>query len=67
MKNNIHPEIKDTSFICNCGKTMKMKTIIGGNVKIEICSNCHPFYAGTQKIVDTEGRIEKFNKRYQKK
>ena len=67
MKPEIHPELKDTKFICNCGNIINTQSIKGGKVQLEICSACHPFYAGNQKVVDTEGRIEKFNRRYQKK
>ena len=66
MKSNIHPKFKATKYTCSCGNTIETSSTTGGEVKIEICSACHPFYVGNQKIVDTEGRIEKFKRRYQK-
>lgn len=65
MKKDIHPEYKKVSISCVCGseiETGSTKDVI----KVEICGNCHPYYTGTQKIIDTEGRIERFNKRYVK-
>ena len=67
MKPNIHPEFKTTKYNCSCGNIIETHSVMGGEIKIEICSACHPFYVGNQKIVDTEGRIEKFKRRYQKK
>ena len=67
MKSDIHPKFKATKYICSCGNTVEINSVMGGEIKIEICSACHPFYVGNQKIVDTEGRIEQFNRRYQKK
>ena len=64
MKKNIHPEFKETEYICSCGNSFKTHSVMGGNVKLEICSACHPFFVGSTKMVDTEGRIEKFNRRY---
>ncbi|MCS7215267.1 MAG: 50S ribosomal protein L31 [Thermodesulfovibrio sp.] len=66
MKEKIHPEYKEAKVICACGETFitrSTKPII----KVDICSKCHPFYTGKQKIVDTEGRVEKFMKKYSKK
>lgn len=61
MKKNIHPEYAETKFICSCGALhVAGSTIKGGEFKVEICSNCHPFYTGQQKLVDTAGRVEKF-------
>lgn len=65
MKKGIHPKYFDTTATCNCGNTME----IGGTVsdlKMDICSNCHPFYTGTHKVVDTEGRLERFKNKYAK-
>jgi large subunit ribosomal protein L31 len=66
MKKKIHPDFKETQYVCSCGNSFKIHSTMGGTVKLEICSACHPFYAGNQKMVDTEGRIEKFNRRYKK-
>jgi len=66
MKPGIHPEYHETLIRCACGNEVK----IGSTVKdlhLEICSNCHPFYTGKQKLLDTAGRIEKFNRKYGKK
>jgi len=51
---------------CACGNTFKTRSTIG-NIKVDICAGCHPFFTGTQKIVDTEGRVERFKKKYAKK
>jgi len=65
MKNKIHPDYHPAEFQCACGaKFMCSTTKAGDVVKIDICSKCHPFYTGKQKIVDTAGRVDKFNKRY---
>ena len=66
MKEGIHPNYIDTNVSCACGNIIETGSVIEG-MKVEICSACHPFFTGTQKIVDTEGRIERFNKRYAKK
>jgi len=66
MKKDIHPKTREVKFICACGAEFKNDTTKGGdgNVSIEICSTCHPFFTGKQKIVDAAGRVDKFNKRY---
>lgn len=67
MKTNIHPEYVDTKFICSCGAQFQAgSTIKGEQFKMEICSNCHPFYTGQQKLVDTAGRVEKFRAKLEK-
>jgi large subunit ribosomal protein L31 len=66
MKEGIHPEYFETEITCACGN----KVSIGSTVKdlhLEICSACHPFFTGKQKLLDTAGRIEKFNRKYSKK
>ena len=65
MKQNIHPEYKKTEIRCVCGNTFGAGSVRDGII-VEICSACHPFYTGSQKILDTEGRIERFKKRYEK-
>lgn len=65
MKTDIHPEYVDTKITCLCGAVVETKSTAGPEIHTEICSNCHPFYTGTQKIVDTAGRVERFKKRYQ--
>ncbi len=63
MKKNIHPEYKKATITCVCGNVIETRST-KGDTKIEICSQCHPFYTGKQKIMDTAGRIEKFNRKY---
>ncbi len=66
MKEGIHPEYKETTITCVCGSVIKTRSTKKA-IKIEICSNCHPFITGKQKIVDTAGRVERFKKRYEPK
>jgi len=63
MKPNIHPKYTDTVIKCACGNEIKTKST-AKDLRVEICSNCHPFYTGRQNIVDTAGRVEKFKKKY---
>ena len=63
MKKGIHPEYMECTVTCACGNNYKTKATVPA-LDIEICSACHPFYTGKQKYVDTEGRIEKFKKKY---
>lgn len=66
MKQGIHPDYKKIQIRCVCGNTFETGSI-KDDITVEICSACHPFYTGSQKILDSEGRIEKFKKRYAKK
>ena len=67
MKKDIHPNYHDVTVSCACGETFTCGTTKKTDVlKVEICSKCHPFFTGRQKMVDTGGRIDKFNKRYAK-
>ncbi|MDR2542577.1 MAG: 50S ribosomal protein L31 [Treponema sp.] len=63
MKAKIHPKYEMTSISCACGNTIETRSTVK-NIKIEICSSCHPFFTGKQKLVDTAGRIERFRKKY---
>jgi large subunit ribosomal protein L31 len=63
MKDKIHPKYAEATVTCACGNTFKTRTTVG-DVKVEICSACHPFFTGKQKLVDTAGRVEKFLKKY---
>ena len=63
MKKGVHPEYLDCVVSCACGNTFTTRSTVA-QLKIEICGNCHPFYTGKQKFVDTAGRVEKFQKRY---
>lgn len=67
MKKNIHPDYGNTKFTCSCGAEFEAgSTIKGGEFKVEICSKCHPFYTGQQKLVDTAGRVEKFREKMER-
>jgi len=63
LKKGIHPEYVDTTVTCGCGETFKTRST-RKTIHVEICSKCHPFYTGKQKLIDTAGRVEKFQKRY---
>mgnify|MGYP001772633340 FL=1 len=63
MKQGIHPNYELKEIRCSCGNVIKTKTT-AKSLSVEICSACHPFFTGTQKLVDTTGRVERFNKRY---
>lgn len=63
MKENLHPRYYRCEVVCSCGATFVTRST-RPNLKLEICSECHPFFTGKQKIVDSAGRVEKFNKRY---
>jgi large subunit ribosomal protein L31 len=64
MKAGIHPDYKTMMVTCTCGNTFETRSTIGQDLQVEVCSNCHPFYTGKQKIVDTGGRVDKFRKKY---
>ena len=63
MKDNLHPKYFDTTITCICGNVIHTRST-KQNIRVEICSNCHPFFTGKQKLVDSAGRVEKFQKRY---
>ncbi len=62
MKNGIHPEFKECTITCACGNTVKTRST-KGDLRVEICSKCHPFFTGKQKFVDAGGRVDKFKRR----
>ena len=65
MKKEIHPEYGSTRFVCVCGNVIETRSTVGREkYNLEICSNCHPFYTGKQKLVDTAGRIERYRRKY---
>jgi large subunit ribosomal protein L31 len=66
MKQGIHPQYNETTVSCACGNVIETRAT-KDNIKIEICSNCHPFYTGKHKLLDTEGRVERFLNKYKKK
>ena len=65
MKKGIHPEYKEAVFSCACGNLINTRST-AGDIKFDICSNCHPFYTGKQKLVDSAGRVDKYIRRYGK-
>lgn len=64
MKEKIHPKFSDITITCACGNQIKTASTVGKDFTVEICSACHPFFTGKQKIIDSAGKVEKFNKRY---
>ncbi|MDP2168778.1 MAG: 50S ribosomal protein L31 [Thermodesulfovibrionales bacterium] len=66
MKEGIHPDYKKVNAACACGEAFTTKST-RGDIRVDICSSCHPFFTGKQKIMDIEGRVEKFKKKYAKK
>ena len=64
MKPEIHPEYKDVKVACSCGNNFVTGSTIGHDLHIEICAKCHPFYTGTQKLIDTAGRVDRFRQKY---
>ncbi len=63
MKTDIHPEYKTVTVTCSCGNSFETRST-GEDLRVELCSECHPFYTGKQKLVDTGGRIDRFERRY---
>ncbi len=66
MKAGIHPAYNEVNVICACGSTFRTRSTHKGDIRVEICSKCHPFFTGRQKLVDTAGRIDRFNRKVQK-
>lgn len=64
MKADIHPNYPEINVTCSCGNKFQTRSTNGKDLSIEVCSQCHPFYTGKQKIVDTAGRVEKFRQKY---
>jgi len=64
MKPDIHPKYTDVNVTCSCGNTFLTRSTHGRDLAIEVCSQCHPFFTGKQKILDTGGRLEKFRQKY---
>jgi len=67
MKQGIHPEYNEIKVQCACGNIFTTRSTRKDDLHVEICSECHPFFTGKQKLVDTAGRVDRFNKRYGKK
>jgi len=64
MKTEIHPEYTDVTVTCACGNTFATRSTLGKDIRVDICSACHPFYTGKQKFVDAAGRVEKFQRKF---
>ena len=64
MKQGIHPEYAEITATCSCGNVMKIRSTMGKDINLDVCSSCHPFYTGKQRNVDTGGRVDRFNKRF---
>ena len=64
MKTDIHPEYTEVTVACVCGHSFKTRSTMGKDFHVEICSECHPFYTGKQKLVDTAGRVDRFRRKY---
>tara|TARA_B100002049_G_C16035782_1_gene356602 strand:+ start:101 stop:313 length:213 start_codon:yes stop_codon:yes gene_type:complete len=64
MKQDIHPEYTEITASCSCGNTMKIRSTMGKDINLDVCSECHPFYTGKQRNVDTGGRVDRFKKRF---
>ena len=64
MKASVHPEFTEMTVSCSCGNTFTTRSTLGQNLQVEVCSSCHPFYTGKQKMLDTAGRVDKFRKKY---
>jgi large subunit ribosomal protein L31 len=63
MKTDIHPDYMETTIVCACGESVQTRSTVP-NLRVAICSKCHPFFTGRQKLVDTAGRVEKFRRKY---
>ena len=64
MKSDIHPKYQLITVTCTCGNSFQTRSTLGEDLQVEVCSSCHPFYTGKQKIVDSGGRVDKFRKKY---
>jgi large subunit ribosomal protein L31 len=64
MKEGIHPAYQEIKVACSCGNNFTTRSTLGHDLHVEVCSVCHPFYTGKQKLVDTGGRVEKFRQKY---
>lgn len=65
-KAGIHPQYEDTTVRCACGNNFKTRSTHKGDIVLEICANCHPFFTGKTKVMDTAGRIERFKRKFEK-
>lgn len=66
MKKNIHPNLNSIKAVCSCGAVYMLNSVLAKQLSLDVCSSCHPFYTGKQKLIDTAGRVEKFMNKYKK-
>ena len=66
MKAEIHPQYTEIKVTCSCGNTFSTRSTMGQDLQVEVCSACHPFYTGQQKLMDTAGRVDQFRKRFRR-
>lgn len=64
MKNSIHPEYQTIKATCSCGNVVEVGSTLKNDINLDVCSNCHPFFTGKQKMMDTGGRVDRFRKRF---
>ncbi len=64
MKLDIHPAYAEINVTCSCGNSFQVRSTLDNDLNVEVCSKCHPFYTGKQKILDTAGRVDRFRKKY---
>ncbi|MDM7861318.1 50S ribosomal protein L31 [Alteromonas sp. ASW11-36] len=64
MKQDIHPKYEEVTATCSCGNVIKVRSTLGKDINLDVCSSCHPFYTGKQRNVDTGGRVDRFKKRF---
>ncbi|WP_369602909.1 50S ribosomal protein L31 [Hahella sp. SMD15-11] len=64
MKKGIHPDYQEITISCSCGNTIKTRSTLCKDLHVDVCSNCHPFYTGKQKVIDAGGRIDRFKQRF---
>jgi len=67
VKPEIHPNYEAISVTCSCGNTFATRSTLGKDLSVDVCSDCHPFYTGKQKVLDTAGRVDKFRQKYARK
>ncbi|MDZ7788185.1 MAG: 50S ribosomal protein L31 [Halofilum sp. (in: g-proteobacteria)] len=66
MKQGIHPNYEVVKVTCSCGNSFETRSTLGHDLQVEVCSSCHPFFTGKQKLMDTAGQVDKFRRRYQR-
>ena len=64
MKSEIHPKYEEVTVTCGCGNVIRTRSTLAEDIRIDVCSECHPFYTGKQKILDTGGRVDRFKRRF---